>query len=328
MPPKILAVVGPTASGKTALGVALAKALNGEVVSADSMQVYRRMDIGTAKPTPEEMDGVPHHMLDVAEPEEDFSVARYVEMAAPCVDDILARGRLPILVGGTGLYVDSLLSGRTFAARAAHWREILQARLETEGIGPLLEELHEVDPETAEKLHPADTKRILRALEVWHETGKTITEHNRETQGIPPRYDALVLGLSFEDRSQLRRRIDLRVDGMMARGLADEVRSLLASGVSLRCTSMQAIGYKEMAAALTGGGDTAQAAEEIKLRSRQYAKRQLTWFRRRAETKWILSPDGTPDPAFALSRALSWAAEFGIAPPPGGTDRREEERQP
>ena len=311
MPPKVLAIVGPTASGKTRLGVAAAQALNGEVVSVDSMQVYRRMDIGTAKPTQEEMEGVPHHMIDVAEPWEEFSAARYVEMAAPCVDDILARGKVPILVGGTGLYLDSLLSGRTFAPRSTGWREKLQARAEEEGTGLLLEELLAVDPEAAGRLHPADAKRILRALEIWHETGITITQHDRESRARPPRYQAMRVGLSFADRDRLRARIDRRVDEMMDRGLAGEVAALLAEGVPPRCTAMQAIGYKEMAAVLTAGGDPAAAAEEIKLRSRQYAKRQLTWFRRAADTRWILW-EGRPDFSIALQKTTGFARAFGI----------------
>ena len=188
MPPKILVISGPTASGKTKLAVALAKARGGEVVSADSMQIYRRMDIGTAKPTHEEMEGVPHHMLDVAEPEENFSVARYVDMAARCVDDILARGGLPIVAGGTGLYIDSLLSGRTFAHfdPDSALRAQLEERVRREGGQALLDELARADPDTAARLHPNDEKRIVRALEVYLSTGKTITQHNRETLALPP----------------------------------------------------------------------------------------------------------------------------------------------
>ena len=185
---KILVVCGPTASGKTALAVELAKAYNGEVVSSDSMQIYRRMDIGTAKPTVEEMQGIPHHMIDIIEPHEDFSVARYVDMAAKCVDDILARGKLPIVAGGTGLYIDSLLSGRTFSAFSPEspLRGELEGRIRAEGGEKLLEELAKVDPESAARLHPNDEKRIVRALEVYLTTGKTITAHNAETQAIPP----------------------------------------------------------------------------------------------------------------------------------------------
>ena len=310
---KVVVVCGPTASGKTALAVALAKAHNGEVVSADSMQIYRRMDIGTAKPTPGEMEGIPHHMIDVADPEEDFSVARYVEMAARCVDDILARGRLPIIAGGTGLYIDSLLSGRTFSAFSPESprRGELEGRIRAEGGQALLDELAKVDPQSAARLHPNDEKRIVRALEVWLTTGKTITAHNAETLAIPPRYGALTLNLSYERREDMWGRIDRRVDVMMAQGLVEEVRALLDSGVSDKCTAMQAIGYKEMAQAIRGTGDYAAGAEEIKLRSRQYAKRQLTWFRRNTAAKQIVWGEN-PDFAAALRRSTEYMEEFGI----------------
>ena len=313
MPPKILVVSGPTASGKTALAVELALAHNGEVVSADSMQIYRRMDIGTAKPTRAEMRGVPHHMLDVADPEEDFSVARYVELAARCVNDILARGKLPIVAGGTGLYIDSLLSGRTFARfdPDSPLRRELEEELARRGGAALLEELARVDPDTAARLHPNDGKRIVRALEVYRSTGTTLTEHNVMTRSLPPRYDALTLTLAFQRREDMWDRIDRRVDRMMADGLAEEVRALLDSGVPDRCTAMQAIGYKEMAAALRGDGDTARAAEEIKLRSRQYAKRQLTWFRRNPDARWLLW-DREPDLSAALQASTKYLSEFGI----------------
>ena len=203
---KLLVICGPTASGKTALAVALAKRTGGEVVSADSMQIYRRMDIGTAKPTVEEMDGVPHHMLDVADPGEDYSVARYVKEATACVEDILARGKLPIVAGGTGLYIDNLLAGREFAAFTGQWRQKLQDRAEREGIEVLYRELEQVDPQRAAKLHLADEKRIIRALEVWHETGETITDHDRRTAALPPRYEAVRIGLtrSEEHTSELQ----------------------------------------------------------------------------------------------------------------------------
>ena len=288
MPPKILVLCGPTASGKTALGVELALLTGGEVVSADSMQLYRGMDIGTAKPTAEEMRGVPHHMLDVAGPEEDYSVARYVREASACVDRILSRGKLPILVGGTGLYIDNLVAGREFAAFSGLWREELQARARAEGLPALYRQLQEVDPQRAEKLHPNDEKRILRALEVWYETGETITDHDRRTAALPPRYDALRIGLYFTRREDLWRRIDRRVDQMMEQGLAEEVAGLLRQGLSPGCTAMQAIGYKEIAAALRGEVPLEQAVEEVKLRSRQYAKRQRTWFRREPSVRWIV----------------------------------------
>ena len=311
MPPKILVVAGPTASGKTGLGVELALCHNGEVVSADSMQIYRRMDTGTAKPTPAETQGVPHHMIDVADPEEDYSVARYVQEASACVDGILARGKLPIVVGGTGLYIDSLLSGRTFAAPSTGWRERLQNRARAEGTAPLLEELRAVDPEAAARLHLNDEKRIIRALEVWHETGQTITAHNKATQALPPRYDALILGLNFAVRTDLWRRIDRRVDEMLSAGLEQEIRALLASGVPPRATALQAIGYKEFSAAVRGEASFSAAAEEVKLRSRQYAKRQITWFRRNPAIRWIVW-EKSPDLAWARQKAAEYMAEAGL----------------
>lgn len=310
---KILVIVGPTASGKTRMAVELAKAHNGEVVSADSMQIYRRMDIGTAKPTAEEMDGVPHHMIDVADPEEDFSVARYVEMASACVDDILARGKLPIVAGGTGLYVDSLLSGRTFAAFSpdSSLRKELEAELAERGGEAMLAELSRVDPEAAARLHPNDHKRIVRALEVYRSTGKTISEHNRETRALPPRYDALTIGLNFQDRADLWARIDARVDQMAADGLEREVRELLSSGLSPRCTAMQAIGYKEFVAAVEGTMTWREAEELVKLRSRQYAKRQLTWLRRNPDIHWILWGE-EPNFPQGLQNATEYLTALGL----------------
>ena len=289
MAPKIVCVVGPTACGKTTLGVLLAKKFNGEVVSADSMQIYRGMTVGTAAPTPEEMDGVPHHMVAVADPAEQWSAARYAQAATPIIDDILARGKLPILVGGTGLWLDAVVRGHGFAGGHAggEVRRQLQQRLEREGIEPLLAELRQVDPASAERLHPADEKRILRALEVYLETGKTITAHNEETKKLPPRYDAVWIGLQFEDRADMKALIDRRVDKMAEKGLVEEVRALLASGLPRDATSLQAIGYKEFLGVADGTATEAEAIEEVKLRSRQYAKRQLTWLRKNSDIHWI-----------------------------------------
>ncbi|WP_294515006.1 tRNA (adenosine(37)-N6)-dimethylallyltransferase MiaA [uncultured Intestinimonas sp.] len=309
--PKLLVICGPTASGKTALGVALAQALDGEVVSADSMQIYRGMDIGTAKPTAEEMGGVPHHMLDVADPAEDYSVARYVHDADACVGDILARGKLPIVVGGTGLYIDNLIAGRDFAPFTGAWRERLQARAREEGLPALHEELRRIDPDRAEKLHPNDEKRILRALEVWYETGETITAHDERTRSLPPKYDARRVCLNFARREDMWERIDRRVDLMMEAGLEEEVRNLLTSGVPPTATAMQAIGYKEFAAALRGEEPVFQAVAEVKLRSRQYAKRQLTWFRRTPDIRWV-TWENTPDLALGRQKVTAYMEEFGI----------------
>ena len=289
----IICIAGPTASGKTALAVELAKDLSGEVVSCDSMQVYKRMDIGTAKPTEEEMQGIPHHMIDVAEPDEDFSVSRYCCMAAPIVDDIVARGKTAIIAGGTGLYMDSLIRGNAFAPfPSTGVRERLETQADSEGMEFMLNWLRSVDPESAARLHLSDRKRIIRALEVYLETGQTITEHNRKTQQIPPKYSPLWLGLDFADRAELYRRIDRRVDMMLEMGLISEIQGLLASGIPPRCTAMQAIGYKEFVAALHGEETIAQAAEEVKKASRHYAKRQLTWFRRNPKLHWLKRQTG------------------------------------
>ena len=285
---RIICVVGPTASGKTKLAVQLAKAYDGEVVSCDSMQIYKHMDIGTAKPTPEEMEGVPHHMIDCVEPGEDFSVGKYVQLADGCVQDILSRGKTAVIAGGTGLYVDSLIAGRTFApVPQTGKREALEAQLRQEGGEAMLCKLRAVDPDAAARLHPADEKRIIRALEVYAETGRTITQHNLDTQRIPPRYRPVWIGLDYLDRAVLYRRIDLRVDLMLQTGLLDEIRALLARGVSPRTTAMQAIGYKEFFDALEGRSPLSTAADLCKQRSRNYAKRQLTWFRRNPQLCWL-----------------------------------------
>ena len=311
MPPKILVICGPTASGKTAMAVELALRHGGEIVSADSMQIYRRLDIGTAKPTMEERRGVPHHMLDVAEPEEDYSVARYVEEASACVDDILSRGKLPIVAGGTGLYIDSLLAGLDFAPFTGGHRARLQTRVKAEGVAPLYAELEQIDPQRWAKLHLNDEKRILRALEVYYETGETITAHDERTLALPPRYSALTLALNYADRTDLWQRIDQRVDEMMAAGLEAEVRSLLAQGLPRSSTAMQAIGYKELAAAIEEGRGAQAGAEEIKLRSRQYAKRQLSWFRRNQSAKWLIW-DKTLNIEEALQNSTAYMEEYGL----------------
>lgn len=304
----MICIVGPTASGKTALSVRLAQALGGEIVSFDSMQVYRRMDIGTAKPTPEERGGVPHHMLDVADPAENYSVSRYVREADACVQDILSRGKPVILVGGTGLYIDSLIAGRQFAPLPQTGRrEALECRAAEEGAQPLLDELRAVDPERAARLSVSDVKRIVRALEIWQETGRTMTDFDRESRAIPPRYRPLWLGLHFPERAQLYARIDLRVELMYAQGLAQEVRALFDSGVPDRATSLQAIGYKQVVQALEAGLPPEAALGTIQQATRRYAKRQMTWFRANPAVQWLDASAGADE---IFRAALQKAADF------------------
>ncbi len=290
---KILVVAGPTASGKTALSLRLATAFGGEIVSADSMQIYRRMDIGTAKATPSEQSSVPHHMIDIVDPSANYSVARYVEEASLCCDDILRRGTLPLLVGGTGLYIDSLLSGRDFSActEDGELRCTLNSRYDELGGPALLEELRAFDPDRAALLHASDKKRIVRAMEIYILTGETITEHDRRSQALPPRYQSLFLIPSFHDRSILYKRIDTRVDEMVRLGLFDEVQSLLDEGVPPDATSMQAIGYKEAVSFLSGLSSESEAVDRIKQSSRRYAKRQITWFNRRKDALRLFMDD-------------------------------------
>ena len=257
MEKRVLVITGPTATGKSALGIECAKRLGGEIISADSMQLYRGMDIGTAKVPEDGRQGVPHHLIDVASPDEDWSAARWVDAAAERAEDIFSRGLVPIIVGGTNLYIDSLLSGRDFAARED---ETVRARLNAEydalGGEAFRARLRAVDPERAEILHPADRKRLVRAQEVWELTGETLTAHDARTKALPPRWDSLRIALNWADRADLYARIDARVDEMIDDGLFDEVEMLLVRGLSPDCTAMQAIGYKEVAAYF-GGGVTA-----------------------------------------------------------------------
>ena len=284
----LICICGPTASGKTGLSIALAKKLDGEVVSCDSMQIYRGMDVGTAKPDAAEMDGVPHHLLDVAEPGEDFSVGRYVKLADAAIADIHSRGRTAIVCGGTGLYMDSLIRGETCAApsRPAQ-REYVEHIAEEKGMQFLYDMLKDADPETAEKLHVSDRKRIIRAMEVFLVTGMPLSYHNAQSKQRPPKYEPCWLGITFRDRAKLYARVDARVDAMMEQGLEAEVRGLLDRGIDPNTTAMQAIGYKELAAALRGECSVDQAVARIKQASRNYAKRQLTWFRRNEQIHWL-----------------------------------------
>lgn len=290
---KIICVAGPTASGKTSLAVALAKLLDGEVISCDSMQIYRDMDIGTAKPTQQEMQNVPHHMLDVAAPDEDFSVSRYCELADPILQDILKRGKTAIIAGGTGLYMDALIKGNSFApCPSTGMREKLEAQADAEGMEAMLKLLQSIDPDAAAKLHLADRKRVLRALEVFYETGETITAHNKRTQQIPPKYTPVWFALEDEHRKDLYDRIDRRVEIMLQSGLLTEIENLLKSGIPEKCTAMQAIGYKEYIDALQGRCTIPEATALVQQASRHYAKRQLTWFRRNKDIHWLIRKPG------------------------------------
>lgn len=287
---RVIAVVGPTASGKTKISVEIAKRYNGEVVSADSMQIYKYMDIGTAKPTTSEMQGIPHHLISIVEPTQAFTLQDYLERANACVGDILARGNVPVIAGGTGLYVSSFIENISLSEAETdfEYREMLMKRAATEGSEKLLSELAEIDPQTAEKLHPNNVKRIVRALELFHSSGKTVTEQNALSKRTPSPFEFLEIGLCYEDRSVLYERIDRRVDCMFDAGLEKEVESLLESGKLTReCNAFQAIGYKQFAPYFDGEIGLDAVRENIKRESRRYAKRQLTWLRRDKNIRWV-----------------------------------------
>ena len=284
---KIIAVAGPTASGKTALAVEIAKAVDGEIVSCDSMQIYKSLSIGTAKPDADEMQGIPHHMIDFVEPTQRYSVADFVGDARSCIDDILTRGKVPVIAGGTGLYMDSVLNNICFADFDSDpdFREEMQRLAETEGNDAVHKLLQEADPEAAQKIHPNNVRRVIRALEVCKVTGKTFTQVNQESVRDAV-YDALIIGID-RDREKLYERINLRVDIMLEKGLLEEVKGLWEKGVGADTTAMQAIGYKELVEFLDGRCSYDEAVEKIKMESRRYAKRQLTWFRRNSDILWF-----------------------------------------
>ena len=286
---KILAVVGPTASGKTAVAVELAKRLGGEIISCDSMQIYRRMDIGTAKPTEEEKCGVPHHLIDAVEPDAPFSCAEYVTRAAQAAKEITARGKLPILCGGTGLYLDRFLCGEMEETQADEaLRASLFAYAESEGIEALHARLRAVDPESADAIHPNNVKRVIRALEIYEQTGIPKSEFDRRSQVVESPYDATVIGLFYPRREVLYERINRRVDIMLADGLLEETEKLMQEGVfEVNQTAAQAIGYKELLGYFDGNETLGEAAENLKTATRRYAKRQLTWFSAKPYVKWV-----------------------------------------
>ncbi|NLE24167.1 MAG: tRNA (adenosine(37)-N6)-dimethylallyltransferase MiaA [Clostridiaceae bacterium] len=285
---KVMVIAGPTASGKTDLAVELALAVNGEIISADSMQIYRGMNIGTAKPTVDERRGIPHHLIDIVNPDEEYSVAQFKEDALACINDIKKRGKTPIVVGGTGLYINSLVYNITFSETIADWeyREELKKISEEQGPQVLSELLQKVDPKSAESIHPNNIKRIIRALEVYKTTGTPISEHKEASRSIPPKYEFKVYGLNVE-REKLYQRIGKRVDIMMEKGLYEEVEELLNCGYSPKLVSLQGIGYKEIISAIEGKCALSEAIENIKVGTRHYAKRQITWFNKTESLEWI-----------------------------------------
>ena len=301
----LLVIAGPTASGKTGLSLELAERFGGEIVSADSMQIYKRMTIGTAKPTPEEMQGIPHHLIDFLEPGESFSVAEYVALAREVIADIAGRHRLPILVGGTGLYISSLLDNITFAETgpSAVIREHYKELAECEGKEAVWRRLMAVDPETAAGLHPNNIGRVIRALELYELTGIPISRHKELSRQQPSPYEAVCIALDYRSRQTLYDRIDRRVDQMVEAGLVEEARELIASGYS--ATAAQAIGYKELLPYLEGTMPLGDCLDRIKMQSRRYAKRQLTWFRRDPRYRWFF-PDDYPDAAVLTKNIVDY----------------------
>jgi len=306
--PRIAAVVGPTASGKTTLAIKLAKIYGGEVISCDSMQIYKGMDIGTAKPTFEETEGIPHHMIDIIEPSENFSAADYAPLAKAAVSDILSRGKLPIFCGGTGLYLDSLLRVSAFSEseKTDEVRAALHAFAEKNGAEALHARLAAVDPESAEAIHYNNVRRVVRALEIFETTGVTKSEWDKRSLAVEPKYDAFMTVLDFRDRQRLYDRIDRRVSLMMDAGLLDEVRTLYNAGMLKdNYIAAQAIGYKEFLPYFSGEAAPEECADQVRLSSRRYAKRQLTWFRRYKDALWLY-PDEAGE---SLASAESLAAQ-------------------
>ncbi len=285
---KALAVVilGPTASGKTSLAIEIANKINGEIISADSMQIYKKMDIATAKPTASERLQAVHHLIDVIEPDEDFNVARYKELAIEKMEDIISRNKIPVIAGGTGFYIDTLINNTEFLDyEKSDIRECLESREEKEGIEALFEELKRVDPETASKLHINDRKRIIRALELYTSTGRTMSEQRELSHQNESGYNWCVIGLNALDRQILYDRINLRVDEMIKSGLVEEAKEFYSSDYS--STAVQAIGYKELKPWLDGAVSFDDAVEKLKMETRRYAKRQLTWFRKNKDINWL-----------------------------------------
>lgn len=286
--PRVVAVGGPTASGKTALSVALARAFDGEIINADSMQIYKNLDVGTAKPSAEERQGIPHYLLDFLSPETPYSVADFTAAADPLIRDITARGRLPLVVGGTGLYITSLLSGMAFAPEKTDpaIRARLQARADTEGSAALYAELQRIDPDYAAQVHPNNLPRVTRALELFEAAGRRMSDQRREARPAEAPYHALCLCLTCRDRAVLYSRIDRRVDEMVENSVLDEARQVYDHRDAYR-TAAQAIGYKEFFPYFEGTANLTECTERLKQATRNYAKRQLTWFRNQNDAVWL-----------------------------------------
>ena len=304
--PRVVAVGGPTASGKTALSVALARAFDGEIINADSMQIYKNLDVGTAKPSAEERQGIPHYLLDFLSPETPYSVAEFTAAADPLIRDITARGRLPLVVGGTGLYITSLLSGMAFAPEKTDpaIRARLQARADTEGGAALYAELQKIDPDYAAQVHPNNLPRVIRALELFEATGRRMSDQRREARPAEAPYHALCLCLTCRDRAVLYSRIDRRVDEMVENGVLDEARQVYDHRDAYR-TAAQAIGYKEFFPYFEGTANLTECTERLKQATRNYAKRQLTWFRRQNDAVWLyLDEEDVTEHACTLVRAF------------------------
>ena len=304
--PRVVAVGGPTASGKTALSVALARAFDGEIINADSMQIYKNLDVGTAKPSAEERQGIPHYLLDFLSPETPYSVADFTAAADPLIRDITARGRLPLVVGGTGLYITSLLSGMAFAPEKTDpaIRARLQARADTEGGAALYAELQRIDPDYAAQVHPNNLPRVIRALELFEATGRRMSDQRREARPAEAPYHALCLCLTCRDRAVLYSRIDRRVDEMVENGVLDEARQVYDHRDAYR-TAAQAIGYKEFFPYFEGTANLTECTERLKQATRNYAKRQLTWFRHMDGVVWLDA--AAPD---LQARAAALTQEF------------------
>lgn len=293
---KMIILTGPTAVGKTALSIALAKKVGGEIISADSMQVYRYLDIGSAKITKEEMQGVPHHLIDVLMPEEEFNVCRFQEMAKEALTGIYGRGHIPIVAGGTGFYIQALLYDIDFSTEENHKkvREFLEKEAAEKGNEYLYARLKETDPASAEAIHPNNVKRIIRALEFYELNGYPISEHNQQERAKEAAYDACYFVLN-DERERLYQRIEERVDEMLSKGLVEEVRTLKQMGCHKDMVSMQGLGYKEILAYLEGSYSFDEAVYLIKRDTRHFAKRQLTWFRREKDVIWVNKPDFSYD---------------------------------